>query len=67
MEYLHKLAKTGNMRAISENAEYLATRDMRYRPFADMIQQLARGYQSKALLQLVEKQVARQQEGQETH
>jgi signal transduction histidine kinase/DNA-binding NarL/FixJ family response regulator len=67
MECLHKLAKTGNMRAISENAEYLATRDKRYRPFADKILQLARGYQSKALLQLVEKQVARQQEGQETN
>jgi CheY-like chemotaxis protein len=67
MECLYKLAKTGNMRAISENAEYLATRDKRYRPFADKILQLARGYQSKALLQLVERQAARQQEGQETN
>jgi signal transduction histidine kinase/ActR/RegA family two-component response regulator len=64
MESLHDLAKTGNMRAISEKAESLATSDTRYRPFADKITELARGYQSRALLHMMEKQVARQQEGQ---
>ena len=64
MESLRDLAKTGNMRAISEKAESLATSDARYRPFADKITELARGYQSRALLHMMEKHVARQQEGQ---
>jgi CheY-like chemotaxis protein len=67
MESLRNLARAGNMRAISEKAEYLATSDARYRPFADKITQLARGYQSKALLHFVEKHVTRQQEGQVTY
>ena len=64
MESLHDLAKAGNMRAISEKAESLAAHDARYRPFADQITQLARGFQSKALLHMMEKHVAQQQEGQ---
>jgi signal transduction histidine kinase/DNA-binding NarL/FixJ family response regulator len=64
MESLRDLAKAGNMRAISEKAESLAMRDARYRPFADKITELARGYQSKALLHMMEKHVTRQQEGQ---
>jgi len=64
MESLRNLAKAGNMRAISEKAESLATSDARYRPFADKITQLARGYQSRALLNMMEKHVTRQQEGQ---
>jgi CheY-like chemotaxis protein len=64
MESLHDLAKAGNMRAISEKAESLAAHDPRYRPFADKITQLARGFQSRALLHMMEKYVARQQEGQ---
>jgi signal transduction histidine kinase/DNA-binding NarL/FixJ family response regulator len=63
MESLHDLAKAGNMRAISEKAESLAAHDPRYRPFADKITQLARGFQSRALLHMMEKYVARQQEG----
>jgi signal transduction histidine kinase/DNA-binding NarL/FixJ family response regulator len=64
METLRDLAKAGNMRAISGKAEWLATSDARYRPFADKITQLARGYQSRALLHMMEKHVARQQEEQ---
>jgi CheY-like chemotaxis protein len=64
MESLRDLAKAGNMRAISGKAESLATSDARYRPFADKITQLARGYQSRALLHMMEKHVARQQEEQ---
>jgi signal transduction histidine kinase/DNA-binding NarL/FixJ family response regulator len=63
MEALHKLAKTGNMRAIMEKADHLAVLNAECRPFADKIVQLALGYQSKALLHLVEKHAARQQEG----
>jgi signal transduction histidine kinase/DNA-binding NarL/FixJ family response regulator len=64
MESLHNLARAGNMRAISEKAESLAAHDARYRPFADQITQLARGFQSRALLHMMEKHVAHQQEGQ---
>jgi CheY-like chemotaxis protein/anti-sigma regulatory factor (Ser/Thr protein kinase) len=64
MESLHDLAKAGNMRAISEKAESLAAHDARYRPFADKITRLARGFQSRALLHMMEKHVAQQQEGQ---
>jgi signal transduction histidine kinase/CheY-like chemotaxis protein len=64
MESLRNLAKAGNMRAISEKAESLATSDARYRPFADKITELARGYQSRALVNMMEKHVTRQKEGQ---
>ena len=55
MEALRELAKSGNMRAIRENAEQLVLLDGRYRPFAERISELALGYQSKAVLRLVEK------------
>ncbi len=61
MKPLHELAKAGNMRAIREKAEELAILNERYRPFADRIAELALGYQSKALLRLVEKCAAQQQ------
>src|ERR1700723_436187 len=64
MESLLALAKTGNMRAIREKAEALATSDARNRTFTDKITELAQGYQSRALLHMMEKHVARQQEGQ---
>jgi hypothetical protein len=46
--------------AIRDKAEELAILNERYRPFADRITELALGYQSKALLRLVEKCVAQQ-------
>jgi len=55
MESLRELAKAGNMRAIREKADQLAILDARYSPFADKIRVLALGYQSKAVLRLVEK------------
>jgi signal transduction histidine kinase/DNA-binding NarL/FixJ family response regulator len=55
MEILQELARSGNMRAIRERSEALTALDARYRPFADRLSQLAQGYQSKALLRLVEK------------
>jgi signal transduction histidine kinase/DNA-binding NarL/FixJ family response regulator len=55
MESLRELAKTGNMRAIREKVDQFAALDARYRPFADRISVLALGYQSKAVLRLVEK------------
>lgn len=54
MESLYRLARLGNMQEIMAQVERLAGQDERYRPFADQLSALARGYQSKAVLQLVE-------------
>lgn len=61
MESLRALTKAGNMRAIREKANGFAALDGKYRPFAEKIEQLAQGYQSKALLNLVEKHLAQKQ------
>jgi len=61
MNALRALAKAGNMRTIREKVEELAIVNERYRPFADRITKLAIGYQSKALLRLVEKCAEQQQ------
>ncbi len=54
MEILHYLARLGNMQEILCRAEHLIGLDERYRPFADQLSLLAKGYRSKALLRLVE-------------
>jgi CheY-like chemotaxis protein len=54
MEALYRLARSGNMQEIMAQAERLAAQDERYRPFANQLSALARGYQSKAVLRLVE-------------
>jgi hypothetical protein len=54
MEVLHRLAKLGNMQEIMMQAERLAKLDERYRPFANQLHALARNYQSRAVLRLVE-------------
>ena len=54
MEVLYRLAKLGNMREIMAQADRLAQLDERYRPFANQLSSLARDYQSKAVLRLVE-------------
>ncbi len=54
MAVLQKLARLGNMRAIQVRAEHLERLDPRYQPFAEQLRLLARGYQSKALRQLVD-------------
>ena len=53
MTALHSLARLGNMHDIAQWASELAGRDERYRPFANQLCQLAKGYQSKAILNLV--------------
>ena len=57
---LHDLAQFGNMSKIDERAAHLAALDARYRPLANRLHQLAQGFQSKALLALVEKCMARE-------
>jgi signal transduction histidine kinase/DNA-binding response OmpR family regulator len=59
MEILHRLAREGNMRDIVQRAAHLAELDERYRPFADQLRLLAKGYQSKAILSLVERHLER--------
>ena len=54
MRRLYRLAQVGNMREVRQYAEHLAQLDERYRPFADRLQELAKKYQSKAILNLVE-------------
>lgn len=53
MDVLYRLAMVGNMRDICRYAAYLAQLDERYRPFADKLQELAKKYQSKAIVTLV--------------
>jgi len=55
MLVLRQLTRLGNMRAIQVRAERLEQMDVRYQPFARQLRILARGYQSKALRQLVER------------
>jgi CheY-like chemotaxis protein len=54
MEELHRLARTGNMRDIITWAERISSIDPQYEPFTAHLRGLAKGYQSKATLQLVE-------------
>ena len=53
LESLHRLALTGNMRAIRERAAEVAAVDPGCRPFCEKLQQLASAYQSKAILGLL--------------
>lgn len=60
MEVLYRLALAGNMRNISREAIRLSKLDERYRSFADQLRRLAQGYQSKAILRLVERYLKRE-------
>lgn len=59
MRVLHHLAQQGSMRDIIRQAEYLAKLDDRYRPFAERLRRLAKAYQSKAIMDLVERYLNR--------
>jgi CheY-like chemotaxis protein len=54
MDELHRLARTGNMRDIIAWADRMSLIDPQYEPFATHLRGLAKGYQSKAILLLVE-------------
>jgi len=54
MDMLYRLARLGNMQEIIAQAGRLVSLDERYRPFAERLISLAKGYQSKAVLRLVE-------------
>ncbi|CAB3793023.1 Sensor histidine kinase RcsC [Paraburkholderia ultramafica] len=59
IDALHHLARLGDMRAIVQYATHLTELDERYRPFADHLCQLAKDYQSKAILRFVEQYLER--------
>ena len=61
IEILHQLALAGDMRGIRRQADQLAALDTRYRPFADTLLRLARGYQSQAIVSLIEQYLDRKQ------
>lgn len=54
LEVLHQLALAGSMRDILQWATQLTDLGEQYGPFATRVSQLARGYQSRAILGLVE-------------
>ncbi|MDP1773003.1 MAG: PAS domain S-box protein [Methylobacter sp.] len=57
MNILHRLAQEGSMRDIIRQATHLEELDPRYRPFAAQLRALAQGYQSRAILDLVERYI----------
>lgn len=62
---LHQLAVRGTMRRIKKWAAALAQTDPQYRPFANKLQELAKGFQSKRIVALVEEyiEIERRSEG----
>ena len=58
MDDLYRLACLGNMRGIVQWADHLAELDPRYGPFTAQFRMLAKGYESKAILALVEQHLA---------
>jgi PAS domain S-box-containing protein len=54
LDILHGSALRGNMREVIRHADYLAGLDSRYLPFVEQLRQLAKGFQTKALLSLIE-------------
>lgn len=59
---LHQLALAGSMRDIREHAARLADSNDQYRRFANKLSSLAKEYQSKAILNLVEQYMDRRPE-----
>lgn len=55
IEVLYELAMLGSMKKIRERAIYLQNIDAEYLPFAHKIQELAQGFQEKAIVNLIEK------------
>ena len=54
LEVLYRLALIGNMNDVIRRAEHVAGLDVRYGPFAQRLAGLAKGFESRAVLRLVE-------------
>ena len=59
IEELYRLAQQGNMRLILQWVDGLEAIDERYLPFANRLRMLAKGYQSKAILNLAKRYLKR--------
>ena len=57
IEALLHLARLGDMRAILQRAARITELDERYHPFADQLCQLAKAYQSKAMVSFIQQYV----------
>jgi signal transduction histidine kinase/DNA-binding NarL/FixJ family response regulator len=55
VEQLYRLARIGNMRSIRQRAEQLAGQDSRYIAFAEQLDLLASRFQSRAVLELIDR------------
>ena len=53
-EVLLDFAMSGNLEGIRIRAQQIAELDDQYRPFARKLQELARRYEEKAILQLIQ-------------
>ena len=54
IEILYELAMLGNMKKIRQQAQYLKSLDSKYTLLADKLDELAQGFQEKAILELIE-------------
>ena len=54
MEILYELAMLGSMKKIRQRAIYLTELDEQYGPLAAKLQELAQGFQEKAIVNLIE-------------
>jgi len=54
IDKLYQCALAGNMRKMTQQAAQLLSTDGRYRPFVDQLNTLARTYQTKAIVALIE-------------
>jgi CheY-like chemotaxis protein len=55
LQTLYRLAKVGHMRSIREHAERLGERDARYRPFVDRVRAMTDRFESRGILELIER------------
>jgi CheY-like chemotaxis protein len=53
IEILYRLAKLGNMRSLRERADHVSALGDEFRPFADRLRELADGFQSRAIVNLI--------------
>lgn len=54
IEILYNLALLGNMKKIRQRANHIKLLDQKYTPFADKLEELAQGFQEKAIMNLIE-------------
>jgi CheY-like chemotaxis protein len=63
LNILYELARRGNLQAIDEQASRLETMDVGLRPFARRLQQLAKAFEDRAVLALIEQFIEEKDHG----